>query len=152
MTELPKRAIRSLIRAANGMDIELLDEVELPVRIGNRDVMVRGSHLTTWQRMPLGIDWLKELAAVWDLRRGEIHMQGGVFPLKALTNCGWCRRVIVHKPMVVPAPSESHVLDRTVYRDLKSVWSTWVSKPGSPPEELRWSERSCQIAVRMCRC
>ena len=32
MIELPKRAIRSLIRAANGTDIEVLGEVELPVK------------------------------------------------------------------------------------------------------------------------
>ena len=38
---------------------------------------------------------------------------------------------------MVPARSESNVLDSTVYRDFKSVWPTWVSKPGSPREELR---------------
>ena len=38
---------------------------------------------------------------------------------------------------MVPARSESHVVGSTVYRDLKSAWSTCVSKPGSPREELR---------------
>ena len=38
---------------------------------------------------------------------------------------------------MVPARSESHVVGCTVYRDLKSAWSTWVSKPGSPREEQR---------------
>ena len=93
VTELPKKAIRSLIRAANGTDIEVLGEVELPVRIGNRDVLVRV----------------------------HIHMQGSVFPLKARINEGWCRRVIVQEPMMVPARSESHVRGSTVYRVLKSV-------------------------------
>ena len=79
--------------------------------------------------MLLGIDWLEGQGAVWDLRRGEIHMQGSVFPLKA--------RVIVQEPMMVPARSESHGLGSTVYRDFKSVWPTWVSKPGSPREKLR---------------
>ena len=87
--------------------------------------------------MLLGIDWLEGQGHVWDLRRGEIHTQGSVFPLKAQANGGWCRRVIVQEPMMVTARSESHVLGSTVYRDLKSVWPTWVSKPGSPREELR---------------
>ena len=38
---------------------------------------------------------------------------------------------------MVPARNEFHVVDSTVYRNLKSAWSTWVSKPGSPREELR---------------
>ena len=134
-TELPKRAICSLIRAANGTDIEVLGEVELPVRIGNRDVLVRGIASDDVAEMLLGIDWLERKSAVWDLRRGEIHMQGSVFPLKARSNSDWCRRVIVQEPMMVPARSESQVLGSTVYRDLKSVWPMWVSKPGSPREE-----------------
>ena len=117
MTELPKRAIRSIIRAANGTDIEVLGEVELPVRIGNRDVLVRGIASDHVAEMLLGIDWLEGQGAVCDLRRGEIHMQGSVFPLKARANGGWCRRVIVQEPMMVPACSESHVLGSTVYRD-----------------------------------
>ena len=64
-------------------------------------------------------------------------MHGGVYPLKARTIGGWCRHIIVQEPVVVPARSESHVLGSTVYRDLKSVWSTWVSKPCSPREELK---------------
>ena len=137
VTELPKRAIRSLIRAANETDIEVLGEVELPVRIENRDVLVRGIASDHVAEMLLVIDWLEGQGAVWDLRRDEIHMQGSVFPLKARTNDGWCQRVIVQEPMMVPARSESHVLSSTVYRDLKSVWPTWVSKPGSPRDELR---------------
>ena len=59
VTELPKIAIRSLILAANGTDIEVLGEVELPVRIGNRDVLVRGITSDHVAEMLLGIDWLE---------------------------------------------------------------------------------------------
>ena len=38
---------------------------------------------------------------------------------------------------MVPARNESHVLGSMVYQDLKYVWPTWVSEPGSPREELR---------------
>ena len=82
VTELPKKAISSLIRAANGTDIEVLGEVELPVRIGNRDVLVRVIASDHVAEMLLGIDWLEGHGAVWDLRQGEIHIQGSVFPLK----------------------------------------------------------------------
>ena len=85
---MPKRAIRSLILAANGTVIEVLGEVELPVRIGNRDDLVRWITSDHVAEMLLGIDWLEGQGAAWDLRRGEIHMQGSVFPLKARTNGG----------------------------------------------------------------
>ena len=49
---------------------------------------------------------------------------------------------------MVPARSESHVVGRTVHRDLKSVWSTWVSKPGSSREELRMARA---IVPNCCR-
>ena len=122
------------------------------MRIGNRDVLVREIASDNVAEMLLGIDWLEGQGAVWDLRRGDIHMQGSVFPLKARTNGGWCRRVIVQVPMVVPARSESHVLGSTFYRDLKSVRLTGVGKPGSPREELRVARAIVRIAVRMCRC
>ena len=64
-------------------------------------------------------------------------MHGGVYPLKARTNEGWRRRITFQEPVVIPARSESHVVGSTVYRDLKSAWSTWVSQPGFPREELR---------------
>ena len=131
VTELPKKPVSSVIRVANATDIEMLGEVELPVWIGNREVLVRGISSDHVAEMLLGIDCLETQGAVWDLRRGEIYMHDGVYPLKARTNGGWCRHIIVQEPVIVRARSESHVVGITVHRDLKSARSTWVSKPGS---------------------
>ena len=114
--------------------IEVLGEVELPVWIGNRDVLVRGITSGHVAEMLLGIDWWETQGAVRDLRMGEIYMHVEVYPLNARTNEG-C--ITVHEPVVGAARSESHVVGSTVYWDLKSAFSTWVSKPGSPHEELR---------------
>ena len=65
----------------------------LPVWIGNREVLVRGIASDYVAEMLLGIDWLETQGAVWDLRRGEIYMHSEVYPLKARTNGGWCRRI-----------------------------------------------------------
>ena len=105
VTELPKRPVSSVIRAANGTDIEVLGEVELPVWIGNREVLVLGIASDHVAEMLLGIDWLETQGAIWDLRRGEIYVHSGVYPLKARTNGGWCRRIIVQEPVVVPGRS-----------------------------------------------
>ena len=32
--------------------------------------------------MLLGIDWLEEQHAIWDMRSGELYMHGSVFPSK----------------------------------------------------------------------
>ena len=64
LTELPKIPVSSVIRAANGIDIEVLGEVELPVWIGNREVLVRGITSDHVAEMLLGIDWLETQGAV----------------------------------------------------------------------------------------
>ena len=69
VTELPKRPVSSVIRAANGTDIEVLGEVVLPVWIENREVLVRGIASDHVAEMLLGIDWLETQGAVWNLRR-----------------------------------------------------------------------------------
>ena len=56
VTELPKRPVSSVIRAAHGTDIEVLGEVELPVWIGNREVLVRGIASDHVAEILLGID------------------------------------------------------------------------------------------------
>ena len=108
----------------------MLDEVELRVWIGNREVLVRGIASKRVAEMLLGIDLVETQGAVWNL---EVHSR--VYPLKARTNGSWCRRIIVQEPIVVPARNEYHVVDSTMHRDLKSAWSTWFSKPGSPRDE-----------------
>ena len=64
VTELPKRPVSSVIRAANGIEIEVLGEVELTVWIGNRDVLVRGIASDHVAEMLLSIDWLETHEAV----------------------------------------------------------------------------------------
>ena len=88
VTELTKKPVSSVIRAANGTDIEMLGVVELPVWIENREVLVRGIASDHVAEMLLGSYWLKTQEAVWDLRRGEMYMHGGVYLLKARTNGG----------------------------------------------------------------
>ena len=72
MTELPKRPVSSVIRSASGTDIEVLGEVELPVLIGSREVLVHGIASDRVSEMLLGSDLLETQGAVWDLRRVEI--------------------------------------------------------------------------------
>ena len=87
--------------------------------------------------MLLGIDWLEQQEAVWDMCRGELYMHGTVYPLKAKTCGGLVRRVLLQEPVRLPARSEVNVLGRVVYRDLTNAWNAWASKPGAPTEEVR---------------
>ena len=70
-------------------------------------------------------------------------MHGSVFPLKAKQDGGWVRRIVVQEAVQLPPSSETNVIGPTAYRDLADAWDTWVSKPGSPSDELR----AAQIVV-----
>ena len=100
-------------------------------------MFIRGVASDHVAELLLGIDWLETNGAVWDLRRGELYMQGLVHALKPKTNGGWVRRVIVQDTVSLPARSEVDVAGRVVYKDLKDTWATWASVPGSPVEEIR---------------
>ena len=58
--------------------------------------------------------------SVWNLRRGELYMNGLFHVLKPKTNGGWVRRVVVQKTVQLPARSETDVAGRVVYKDLKN--------------------------------
>ena len=66
----------------------------------------------------LGIDWLEEKQAIWDMRRGKLYMHGSVFPFKAKQDGGWVRRVVVQEAVQLPPRSEINIIGRTVYRYL----------------------------------
>ena len=101
--ELPKRRIVSQIRAANGTLIEVYGEVDIPVVLKDREVIIRGVASDHVAEMLLGIGWLETYGAVWDLRRGELYMHGLVHVLKPKTNGGWVCRVVVQEAVQLPA-------------------------------------------------
>ena len=71
------------------------------------------------------------------MRSGELYMHGSQFPLKAKRDGGWVRRVVVQEAVRLSPRSETNVIGHTVYRNLVDTWNTWVSKPGSPSDEIR---------------
>ena len=135
--KLPKKPVTSQIRAANGTTIEVLGLVSLPVVLREQELLVSGVASDHIGELLLGIDWLEEQQAIWDMRRGELYMHGSLFPLKAKQDGGWVRRIVVQEAVQLPTRSETNVIGRTVYRDLADAWDTWASKPGSPSDELR---------------
>ena len=136
MQDLPKKPVTSHIRAANSTTIEVLGLVNLPVLLKGRELVIRGVASDHNDEMLLGIEWLEKQRAIWDMRSGELYMHGSVFPLKAKRDGGWVCRVEVQEAVHSPR-SQTNVLGRTVYRDLADTCDTWVSKPGSPSDELR---------------
>ena len=101
--KLPMRPIRSQIRADNGTLIDALWLVELTLVVEGRKMTIRGVASDHIGEMLLGIDWLKQQEAVWDMCRGELNMHGTVYPLKTKTSGGWVRRVLLQEPVRLPA-------------------------------------------------
>ena len=123
--------------AANGTLIEVLGEVDLPLVLKNKEVIIRGVASDHVAEMLLSIDWLETNGAVWDLRRGELYTSGLGHVLKPKTNGGWDRRVVVQETVQFPARNEIDVAERVLYKDLKNPLVTWDSVPGAPVEEVR---------------
>ena len=109
----------SQIRAANETLIEILGEVDLPVVLKDREVIIRGVASDHVAEMLLGIDWLETNGAVRDLRRGELYIHGLVHVLKPKTNGGWVRWVVVQEMVQLPGRSEIDVAGRVVYKGLE---------------------------------
>ena len=72
MLQLPKKPSTSQKRADNGTIIEVLGLVNLPVVLRKKELLVRGVASDHIGEMLLGIDWLHEQQAIWDMRKGEL--------------------------------------------------------------------------------
>ena len=103
-----KTPVTSQIRVANGTPIEVLGLVQLPVLLKGQKIFVEGVASDNVAQMLLGIDWLEEQTAIWDMKRGELFTHGRVFALKPKMDVGWNRRVVIQKSVQLLAKSETN--------------------------------------------
>ena len=47
-----------------------------------RELLINGVASDHNGQILLGIDWLEQQQAIWDMRSGELYMHGSLFPLK----------------------------------------------------------------------
>ena len=120
--ELPKRPIVSQIPAANGTIIEVLGEVDLRVMLEGEEVIIRGVASDHVAEMLLGIDWLEDKGAVWNLRWGELYMKGLAHALKPKSNCGGVQRVVVQESVELPARCETDVPELVIRRNAAQMF------------------------------
>ena len=121
------------LKAANGMTIPILGEVNLPVNIGSYSTRVVGLVSQHVPEPMLGIDFLTRNKAVWDFDKGLIWIANKSYLLHHRSDrYSWCRRVVLQEDVVVPARSEAVVSTRMQFRKLPNKlddedWSTELS-------------------------
>ena len=59
-----------------------------------QEILVEGVASGHVVEMLLRIDWLEAQAAIWDMRRGELFMDGRMFALTPKMDDGLVRRVV----------------------------------------------------------
>ena len=95
LQELLKKPVTSQIGAVNATIVKLLGLVSLPMMLQGKEFLINDVAFVHIGEMLLGIDWLEEQLAIWDMCRGELYMQVSVFPLTAMQGESWVRRVVV---------------------------------------------------------
>ena len=115
--KLSKRPIVSHIMESDGTLIDVLKEMNLPVILKGREIVLHGVVSYHVAELLLGIDWLETNGAVWDMRRGELYMKGLVYTLKPKTNRGWCARWWSQRRLIPLPPSKRN--ERARECDLK---------------------------------
>ena len=124
------------LKAANGSDISVLGTVTLSMRLGEMNVPLHCVVVDNVSEVLLGFDWLSEHVESWDLRREEIRVNGGTFPLCGPPRVCRTRRVKVARATTVPARSEVNLVARVIFGDLALYEGDWITNPTRMPGQL----------------
>ena len=124
------------LKAANGSDISVLGTVTLTMRLGEMNVPLHCVVVDNVSEVLLGFDWLSEHVESWDLRREEIRVNGGTFPLCGPPRVCRTRRVKVARATTVPARSEVNLVARVIFGDLALYEGDWITNPTRMPGQL----------------
>ena len=70
-------------QAANGSQIPIVGSTTIPGQVGRKHVNISGLVSDHVMDLMLGIDWLQENDITWNFNKGEIHLAGETFKLRA---------------------------------------------------------------------
>ena len=106
----------------------------------------------------LGLTWLQEQGAVWDLKTGRMTIEGKTHLLLDGEDAIICRRLVVQESVVIPARSQMDILTKTVYSNLKATQDaagpSWITESGETAHGLQTARtlvpnRLLEVPVRV---
>src|SRR5258708_856530 len=81
------------------------------------------------EELMLGIDWLKQVRAKWDVDDSTLSIQGVSIPLRLRRSRASCRRVYASGTVSIPTNTEQNVPVKMAYNDLHATDDDWVMNP-----------------------
>lgn len=126
---LQVRSCNRHLMAANGSEIRVLGEIEVPLRIRS-GLHVPTKLLASDQIIEtiLGMDWLREHRCRLGFGSGALYIGRKRVPLVRGNGATWCRRVIVAEEVTINAKCQSDVPARTQYSNLSDRAPAWMTE------------------------
>jgi len=101
------------LRASNGTSIPIIGRATITAFANAQWLNIDGFVTKHVPNVIIGLEWLKNHAAVWNFNSGTVELNGHVFELHGSSSRSWCRRVVVQEPTIVQPFTEA-VLSTTV--------------------------------------
>jgi len=118
-----------ILLAANGTQIRVLGQVDVPIRI-SRGFSIETNFLVSDQigEPMLGMDWLRQHRCRLGFGQGALFVGRRRISLVKGNGSLWCRRVIVAEETTVLPRSQCDIPCRTQYRDLTTTAEAWMTE------------------------
>ena len=99
-----------VLKAANGSEIPILGEINLPIEIGSYSTNVVGLVSQHVPEPMLSIDFLTRNKVIWNFDKGMIWIDNKSYLLHHRSDrYSWCKRVVLQEDAIIPARSEAIV-------------------------------------------
>ena len=107
--------------AANGIELAIDGEVELPFQLPGRCIPTRALVSADIEEVMLGIDWLQAHKCLWDFASGRLNVDGHEAVTMSRKGPFMCRRVYVQEDVQVPPRQQTDVPARSTLLSLDPV-------------------------------
>ena len=146
------------LKAANRSPIPLLGETTVRAMWNCRTIWLKGVVTEHMDEVILGFTWLLEQRAVWNVRTGQLTIEGETHLLLDEVDAAICRRLVVQEQVVIPVRSQMDVQTKTVYSNMKATRDTGGASSTTESEEAAHGlqvartlvlKRLLEVAVRL---
>jgi len=115
--------------AANRTKIPLLGRMNMDFTVAGKPYSAKLAVTNQVDELILGIDWLQEMAAMWDFGAGKIYLGGKWIWLQQRVTEDRVRRVYAAESIEIPPMSEANIPVTVTWPTLHPTRSDWLVEP-----------------------
>ena len=122
--------------AANRTRIPLVGSLDMEFKVHGDTYSITLAVTDTVDELILGIDWLTQNAAEWDIGRGELTLRGKRLSLQKRPITNHVRRVYSADTVHIPPMTQTDIPVKVTWPTLKPEESDWLVEPTTVDEGL----------------